>query len=719
MSEYYKAVEIPNMQSGTKAIVTIPAWAQALHEGTEGQKDTINTPVAAYAYVPLIFRATRLVCNSLIAAPVRFYKGKQEVDFPFPEISIEDLLWKSQAAMSLVGANYVEKILRSKSGKPAGVKWVNPTTMSVKLIKQENGKPVYEFQQGSNVSGVPGATFSLANMIYMREFTLREDVGPGDSSAKVSLNDAALLRYMSRFAARFFESGAMPVSMVSIEGLVDKDEVKRVEGFFKKAMTGLRNAFRVLAVSRQIESKVISQPVKDLVIPDLANQARRSVADAFDMHPSLLDEAPNMATAQEHRLSLYEDSVKPRAKVLVNEFNRQLFAPMGIEMKICFEEMDIFQEDEKEKAASVEAYTRAIAADPEIAIVVMDMMGVDFDEKERAALEKIVRERKGGTDSGKETATPNEAIGDNVQQQALNGAQVASLVEILQLVSQGQIPRDSGISVITASFPISHEEAERMMGDIGNGFEPEQVVASVSTTPPNPKQEKEQLQNQPPAKVAWADDLARWERKALRVLKESGVAVCNFESVQIPQSTREIIEAGLSGCKTAEEIKRLFDVRPTTQTPAPEYKSDPNVFMLADSINNLAAIYAKSLAVTPQPNINVTLPPITMTAQLPQQAEPSITFAPVIEQPVNNIEVKTADPLPPVVNVNVPEQAPPQVTVNVPEQAAPVVNNEVTVQPADVKIDIPKPKRERQKVKRNKQGFIESTDTQIEYEDGK
>jgi hypothetical protein len=49
------------------------------------------------------------------------------------------------------------------------------------------------------------------------------------------------------------------------------------------------------------------------------------------------------------------------------------------------------------------------------------------------------------------------------------------------------------------------------------------------------------------------------------------------------------------------------------------------------------------------------------------------------------------------------------------ETAAPVVQNDITVQPAEVKM--PKPKRERQKVKRDKSGLIESTDTKIEYEE--
>jgi hypothetical protein len=43
------------------------------------------------------------------------------------------------------------------------------------------------------------------------------------------------------------------------------------------------------------------------------------------------------------------------------------------------------------------------------------------------------------------------------------------------------------------------------------------------------------------------------------------------------------------------------------------------------------------------------------------------------------------------------------------------VRNDVTVQPADVNVDMPKPKRQKQKVKRDAQGLIDETDTEIEY----
>jgi phage portal protein BeeE len=636
-NEYYKSVPIGN----TKAIVNIPAWAQELHDGVMAQKDTINSAAAAYALVPLVYRAVRLRCDSLASVPLYFTKldGETEAEPPFEGLDWKDLLWKTEAALDLHGANYIEKIARVRSKKTGGLAWINPITMTARMVKGLDGTRTYEFQQGKD-----GAKWTLDDMVYMREFSLlgdmlpNGDVQPGDSPARVSLNDAALLRYMSRFAARFFEKGAMPYTLLQIDGIIDKDEATRIEGWFKRAAMGIRNAFGVLALGRPVEPKVISQPLKDLAMPELNEQARHAVSLAFGIPQTMLEDAANFATSKEHRLSFWQDTMQPRGEWIAEQFNRQVLKALGVQMHLAFEELDVFQEDENERGATVESYTRAINTDPEAAAFVMEFMGVDLSDDQQKKLAALIADRKK-----------------------------------------------------------KQEEA-------------------VTTTPPTNTPAAETVTEQP-AKAAWTDDLGRWERKALRVLKENGSAVCEYVSDVLPAEIRTKVEAGLSACQTAESVRTLFDVQPVTATANVEYRTSPEARELAESINRLADVYAKSLQTTPQPqpNISVTMSPITMTANLPA-SEPSITFSP-------NIEAKAAEQAAPVIQniVNVPEQAAPVVNVetaapviNV-ETAAPVVQNDITVQPAEVKM--PKPKRERQKVKRDKSGLIESTDTKIEYEE--
>ena len=52
------------------------------------------------------------------------------------------------------------------------------------------------------------------------------------------------------------------------------------------------------------------------------------------------------------------------------------------------------------------------------------------------------------------------------------GPQVTSLLQTLQMAAQNQIPRDTAIAVIVAAFAKTQQEAETLLGTIGNGFTP-------------------------------------------------------------------------------------------------------------------------------------------------------------------------------------------------------------------------------------------------------
>ncbi len=69
-------------------------------------------------------------------------------------------------------------------------------------------------------------------------------------------------------------------------------------------------------------------------------------------------------------------------------------------------------------------------------------------------------------------AGPVAAATSNVQQQALNGAQVTSLLEIITQVVDGRLPRASAKAIIVNAFPVGDAQAEQMLGEVGQGFVP-------------------------------------------------------------------------------------------------------------------------------------------------------------------------------------------------------------------------------------------------------
>lgn len=71
---------------------------------------------------------------------------------------------------------------------------------------------------------------------------------------------------------------------------------------------------------------------------------------------------------------------------------------------------------------------------------------------------------------------------EKVQEAALNGAQVTSLVDILTKVANGELPRESGVELITAAFPIDIAQANKLMGPIGSSFTPKPPPSKEAVT---------------------------------------------------------------------------------------------------------------------------------------------------------------------------------------------------------------------------------------------
>jgi phage-related protein (TIGR01555 family) len=73
------------------------------------------------------------------------------------------------------------------------------------------------------------------------------------------------------------------------------------------------------------------------------------------------------------------------------------------------------------------------------------------------------------------------AASAKVQDQAMNGAQVTSLIEIVRAYHANQIPRESALAIVRVAFRLSEQEAAEVIGP--ESFQPKQPE-STTTSPP-------------------------------------------------------------------------------------------------------------------------------------------------------------------------------------------------------------------------------------------
>jgi len=206
------------------------------------------------------------------------------------------------------------------------------------------------------------------------------------------------------------------------------------------------------------------------------------IAQAFNV-PEQLVGVPGQQTYnnyKEARLALYEDAVLPMAYRYAQAFTEWLIRPMlGDEYMLSIDEDDIpalqtRKEQQFDRLNSAGFLTinekrEALGYEPieggETLFVGASELPLSF----AAAPPEI-----GGAPADPEQAA-DAAFGSGadgkVQDQALNGAQIASIVQIVEQVALGSIPADSAVSVLLIAFPSLDEATAEALIAPARGFD--------------------------------------------------------------------------------------------------------------------------------------------------------------------------------------------------------------------------------------------------------
>jgi hypothetical protein len=208
---------------------------------------------------------------------------------------------------------------------------------------------------------------------------------------------------------------------------------------------------------------------------------------------------------------------------------------------------------------------------------------------------------------------------------------------------------------------IGDERGELFVSQItaAKSQEPEQPAMVEVQPEPEVEEEVEEPEAEEPQEDEQVKaDLMRWKRKARRAFGTD--EAFQFTDSNIPPELHAQIVNGIKAAKSADELETVFSKARTAKV----VNDDSAIRDLARIIEEAIVVSTKAEPVQQMPNINVTMPQISLTAQMPPNGS---------------------------VIVNVPEQPAPVVNVTTPQQPAPVVNvtnepaqNNINVQPADV-----------------------------------
>jgi hypothetical protein len=309
-----------------------------------------------------------------------------------------------------------------------------------------------------------------------------------------------VLANVDEFAKQFFGRGAVKAMLFSMAG-APKTEAEKFESWWNKYISGIRNAFRTKVINAEkVAPVVVGEGMKELENVTFTQEKREEIALAMGIPMSILfANSANYATAERDKLNWYEDKVVPESEFIASTLNEQVYKPMGYTFEFLPETLDIFQEDEAQRAAAMSAFMDAVdkAGDWEMAQALFQIYGVEVSDEAMKLIEQHF--------AGKEERAAE-------MQESLSQNSPAENTE--------ETPEDE---------PEPEEEEE-----------PE---------PPAKKVDNAQLQA----------ELSRWQAKCLSAVKRGEVAgSVSFVPVAIPGERYDLIVAGLAEAVDADAVKNVF-----------------------------------------------------------------------------------------------------------------------------------------------------------------
>jgi hypothetical protein len=212
------------------------------------------------------------------------------------------------------------------------------------------------------------------------------------------------------------ERGYVPITVIGSKGPppADKGERDKIEGFFDRLLKGGFDVVAKIINSDMLSINRIGAGMDELKQSylELRRDSKESIADAFGIPPALF--MSDNAYASEFdalRLQMYTSSRFVSIYQTIEEVhNEQLFKRYGKAMRFTPESLDIFQEDETKRSASLGSFVSAVTTSPEIARLGMGILGYDLTEEQEAEFDKIIKDKEAAAEAMQEQTKPNQPV---------------------------------------------------------------------------------------------------------------------------------------------------------------------------------------------------------------------------------------------------------------------------------------------------------------------
>lgn len=354
-----------------------------------------------YQAVPWLFRGVDVRSNAVSTMPFSIYKGEDEYDssedyqnkvgfLPNPAA----LLGLVEAALTIWGYAYNFKERNAFIQK--GLRYLDPNSITVEIQSEDDKdkeRKAGEITFIRTLNGKP-KRYTTDDIIYYWKSDPFVEIGPPQASpVKAAVAAAGVLLNIDEFASAFFKRGAVKTTLLTTTNIMPAER-ERLKSWWSRVL-GIGKAWQTDVVNAEtVKPVVIGEGLESLENTELSESKRTDIAAALGIPFSVLfSNASNKATAEQDDLHLYTKTIIPECRFIEQVLNTQLFQAEGLQFKFTPENLDVFQEDENERAASLAQLITALENPAEF-LLAADILGYEINPDTLAKIEALVAEKE-------------------------------------------------------------------------------------------------------------------------------------------------------------------------------------------------------------------------------------------------------------------------------------------------------------------------------------
>ena len=251
------------------------------------------------------------------------------------------------------------------------------------------------------------------------------EIGPAlNTPLSSAATDAELILNSTNTMRIYGERGWVPIMALGAKGMPNPAEREKAEGFFDRLLKGGFEVMAKIINSDALSVIKIGAGLEDLKgsYVEIKRESSESIAKAFGI-PSAMFMSDNAFASEFDALTRqwYTTSrFRSIYQTIEGTFNQQILKQYGVTLSFELQELDIFQEDEASRSASLSSLVSAIDTNPKIAKFGMDILGYDMTDDEEITLNEIIADKEAAKEKMEEKLAAdkqpiNEQSKDNVE----------------------------------------------------------------------------------------------------------------------------------------------------------------------------------------------------------------------------------------------------------------------------------------------------------------